>query len=140
MKNRKYMPRIFPYLMMAILLFSLSACGKSNDTPDAETQRNDQAVTEVSNEGTDNGSMFNTAPGNNDAKILIAYFTAAENSGVDAISSASYTTVGETAVGRVRAVADMIQVHTGGELFSIQTSTKRAEIISSMWMRKRHSA
>lgn len=56
------------------------------------------------------------------AKILIAYFTAAENSGVDAISSASYTNVNGTPVGRVRAVADWIAEETGGELFSIQTS------------------
>ena len=57
--------------------------------------------------------------GNN---ILIAYFTAAENSGVDAIASASYTTIDGQAVGRVRAVADMIQENVGGDLFSIRTS------------------
>lgn len=39
-----------------------------------------------------------------------------------AVSSASYSTVNGEAVGRVRAVADMIQAETGGELFSIQTS------------------
>lgn len=49
-------------------------------------------------------------------KILIAYFTAAENSGVDAVSSASYTEIGGTAVGRLRAVADMIRENTDGEL------------------------
>ena len=42
---------------------------------------------------------------------------------MDAISSASYTTINDNAVGRVRAVADMIQEITGGKLFSIQTST-----------------
>lgn len=58
----------------------------------------------------------------NGGKILIAYFTAAENSGVDAVSSASYSVVNGAAVGRVRAIADMIQENTGGDLFSIQTS------------------
>ncbi len=56
------------------------------------------------------------------SKPLIVYFTAAENSGVDAIASASYTTIDGVAVGRVRALADMIQEGTGGDLFSIRTS------------------
>ena len=53
---------------------------------------------------------------------MIAYFTAAENSGVDAVASASYSTVDGEAVGRLRAIADMIQDTTGGEVFSIRTS------------------
>ena len=55
-------------------------------------------------------------------KILIAYFTADENREVDAVTSASITTVDGVNKGRVRAVADMIQSETGGDLFSIQTS------------------
>jgi len=55
---------------------------------------------------------------------LIAYFTAGENSDVDVVSSASVTTVGGEAKGRLRAVADMIQAETGGTLLSIQTSVK----------------
>ena len=55
-------------------------------------------------------------------KILVAYFTAAENSGVDAVSSASYTTVNGESVGTVRAIADVIAARTGGDLFSIRTS------------------
>ena len=43
---------------------------------------------------------------------------------MDAVSSASVTTVDGEAKGRLRAVADMIQAETGGELFSIQTSVK----------------
>lgn len=64
------------------------------------------------------------APDNseNDSRILIAYFTAAENSGVDAVASASYSMVNGEPVGRLRAIADMIQAQTGGELFSIRTS------------------
>ena len=55
-------------------------------------------------------------------KILVAYFTAAENSGVDAVSSASYTLFNSENVGTVRAVAGMIAERTGGDLFSIRTS------------------
>ena len=56
--------------------------------------------------------------------ILIAYFTADENREVDAVTSASLTTVDGTEKGRVRAVADMIAAETGGTLFSIQTSAR----------------
>ena len=41
---------------------------------------------------------------------------------MDAVASASYSTVNGEAVGRLRAIADMIQQNTGGDLFSIQTS------------------
>lgn len=66
---------------------------------------------------------MDASSGKSESNILIAYFTAAENSGVDAIASASYTTISGSAVGRVRALADMIEAETGGELFSIQTQT-----------------
>lgn len=55
------------------------------------------------------------------SRILIAYFTAAENSGVDAQASASYSDVDGEAKGRMEALAEMIQEQTGGDLFSIQT-------------------
>lgn len=59
-----------------------------------------------------------------ESKILIAYFTAAENSGegVDAVTTASYSTINGKAIGRLRAIADMIAEGTGGETFSLQTS------------------
>lgn len=41
---------------------------------------------------------------------------------MDAVASASYSTVNGEAVGRLRAIADMIQQNTGGDLLSIQTS------------------
>ena len=59
-----------------------------------------------------------------ESNILIVYFTAAENSDVDAISSASVTVVDGVAKGNVRAVADMIHEYTGGDLYSIQTSVR----------------
>lgn len=59
-----------------------------------------------------------------DSNILIVYFAEAENSEVDTISSASVTVIDKVAKGRIRALADMIKDITGGDLFSIQTSTK----------------
>lgn len=121
MKNGKH--RILrSCVLAAVMVFLFTACGKADsgqDIPVSDTQENGQI--------TDNKVESNAAEGSlaesDEGKILIVYFTAAENSGVDAIASASYTTIDGEAVGRVRAVADMIQEQTGGELFSIQTST-----------------
>lgn len=89
-----------------------ASCGKSSNNS------NNKNSTTSSSKGNTAGSQQVETDGN----VLIAYFTAAENSGVDAISSASYSEVNGKATGRVRALADMIQAKTGGELFSIQTS------------------
>jgi flavodoxin len=67
-----------------------------------------------------------------DSKILVVYFTAAENSDVDAMSSASVTVVDRVAKGNVRAIADDIAEYTGGDLFSIQTSVAYSGNISSL--------
>ena len=56
------------------------------------------------------------------SNILIAYFAVAENSDVDAISSASMVTINGEAEGRVQHLAKLIQKETDGEMFSIQTS------------------
>lgn len=57
------------------------------------------------------------------SKVLIAYFAVAENSDVDAVSSASVNVADGEARGLVRILAEDIQSVTGGDLFSIQTST-----------------
>lgn len=114
------------------MLFPLAACGKSDDTgsssvsvqTESSLQSTDGADSDQTGvTGGQNGVLQNNSTGGSENRILIAYFTAAENSGVDAIASASYTTIDGEAVGRVRAVADMIQAQTGGDLFSVQTST-----------------
>lgn len=58
------------------------------------------------------------------SNILIVYFAVAENSDVDAVSSASVVTIDGVAKGRIQALAEMIQAETGGDLFSIQTSVQ----------------
>jgi flavodoxin len=67
-----------------------------------------------------------------DSNVLVVYFTAAENSDVDAVSSASVTVVDGVAKGNVRAVADEIAAYTGGDLFSIQTSVKYSGNVNSL--------
>lgn len=116
MMKRKLVYRILSCLLAAAMIVTLAACGRADDTKNAQAETNDESAetTDTASEGSDTALSG--------SKVLIAYFTAAENSGVDAVSSASYTTINGTAVGRLRAVADMIQENTDGDLFSIQTS------------------
>jgi flavodoxin len=54
-------------------------------------------------------------------KILIAYFTMPESSGVDAVSGASRVVVDGKVIGNVEFVANCIQRATGGDMFAIRT-------------------
>lgn len=117
-------------ILATALVLTLTACSSTNDnssentssvpqntanSTSTESPSNSESTADNSAEQSDNSP----APDN---KILIAYFTAAENSGVDAVASASYSMVNGEPVGRLRAIANMIQTETGGELFSIRTS------------------
>ena len=130
------MKKLLLLLMAAAIVLSLAACGgnapssqspssaadaasPAADTPSSSTESSGSTESSLSSKGEEDAEGEEDGSGSN---ILIAYFTAAENSGVDAIASASFTTINGTAVGRLRAVADMIQAETGGDLFSIQTS------------------
>lgn len=118
------MKKIVSLILSSALTIFLSACSGSNtDAANAETSAQQTQPENTSEENIPQSeSSENTAGESSGSNILIAYFTAAENSGVDAVSSASYSVVNGEAVGRLRAVANMIQTKTGGELFSIQTS------------------
>lgn len=111
------MKRIIALFLTALLALHLSACGGSS-TPETEESAPAENVTVASTE------QVSETNANSAKKILVTYFTAAENSDVDAVSSASVVTVGGTAKGRVQALAEMIQAETGGDLFSIRTSTE----------------
>lgn len=116
-------------VLTTVLLLSLNACGSSSTENETDVsnltleyvdpaEKTDVSDSDSQTDG--NGEVEDEEVGNEN--ILITYFTAAENSGVDAIASASYSMIDGQAVGRIRAVADMIQDKVGGELFSIQTS------------------
>lgn len=132
MMKRELVTRILSCLLAVAMIVTLAACGRSDDTKNTQTeekQENSQIAAEPAESSTNDepAETTDTASEGGDtaqsgSKVLIAYFTAAENSGVDAVASASYTTINGTAVGRLRAVADMIQKNTDGDLFSIQTS------------------
>lgn len=132
MMKRELVTRILSCLLAVAMIVTLAACVRSDDTKNTQTeekQENSQIAAEPAESSTNDepAETTDTASEGGDtaqsgSKVLIAYFTAAENSGVDAVASASYTTINGTAVGRLRAVADMIQKNTDGDLFSIQTS------------------
>lgn len=114
-------------ILTAALTLSLTACGNSGGNSSTAGNSNPQSSIYSENspeQHSEQGSQNapSAAPDNNESKILIAYFTASENSGVDAVASASYSMVNGEPVGRLRAIANMIQSETGGELFSIRTS------------------
>lgn len=110
------MKRYLTLLLAVAITVSLAACGTDKHEESGKGQSQEKAG-EQDTEPVPEASASQEGP-----KILIAYFTAAENSGVDAVSSASYSMVNDEAVGRLCAIADMIQAKTGGELFSIKTS------------------
>lgn len=105
------MKRLTSAVLAGALAFTLCACGADQPTPSAALPSAPSASQSESGGQTSGGN------------VLIAYFTADENREVDAVTSASLTTVDGVEKGRVRAVADMIQAGTGGELFAIQTET-----------------
>ena len=113
---KRYGKSILAILLLATLVLPLSGCRSSGAEANAAEASAPAAV-----ESAVPAPQASAQP-EGVSNILIAYFTAAENSGVDAIASASYTTIDGQTVGRLRAVADMIQANTGGDLFSIRTS------------------
>lgn len=119
--------RSLALLLAAMLPLSLSACASGSPAATAAPTQAPQsaapAATDAPAETPETGEPETDQPEAADAGgILIAYFTAAENSGVDAVASASYTTLDGEAVGRVQALAERIQQNVGGDLFSIRTS------------------
>lgn len=98
------------FICMIIVITSFTACGNSNE-----------AKNDSNNSSTTSSKAISV---NTDENVLIAYFAVAENSDVDAISSASVSNVNGETKGRMTALAEMIQEKTGGDLFSIKTSVK----------------
>lgn len=119
--------RALALLLAAMLPLSLTACASGSPAATAASTQAPQsaapAATDAPAETPETGEPETDQPEAADAGgILIAYFTAAENSGVDAVASASYTTLDGEAVGRVQALAERIRQNVGGDLFSIRTS------------------
>ena len=120
-------------LLVGMMTLSLTACGADNDTQE-DTGSGKAGVVQTEETKAENTDDINRSGAENTeipemesaqtsgSNILIAYFAVAENSEVDAVSSASVVTIDGETKGTIKALADMIQSRTGGELFSIQTS------------------
>ena len=105
-------------IALTMTVLALTACGdnKAADNGNTNTASNQ---TDSSNKSSKTEQSIST-----DGKVLVSYFAVAENSDVDAVSSASVSDVNGETKGRMTALAEMIQKKTGGELFSIKTSVK----------------
>ncbi len=112
------MKKLTVLFLSTVMLLSLAACGNRTD----DMGKENKTPSQNNSENTGNQSGFQEDSVNKNGKILIAYFAEAENSEVDAVASPSIVTINGNTVGRMRALADMIQAKTGGDLFSIQTS------------------
>lgn len=109
------MKKLLSIIMCLSLIFTFAACSNTaqeEETASQSSQTSTQAQTQSSSQ----------TDGSTGSNVLVAYFAVAENSEVDAASSASVVTVNGEAQGIVQALARMIQNETGGDLFSIQTS------------------
>lgn len=111
-------------VLTMVTLLALTSCGNSSQEDSGNTNA-------AISQGNSAGNQTDAGKGNGsgaavpkDGKVLVAYFAVAENSDVDAISSASVSDVNGEKKGRMTALAEMIQEKTGGELFSIKTSVK----------------
>jgi flavodoxin len=59
-----------------------------------------------------------------ESKILVAYFSPAENDGVDAVSEATVTSYQGNEMGAAQVLANMIAKNANADLFSIQTDVE----------------
>lgn len=115
MEDQRMMKKKIAFVLATALMLGLTACGAANSS-DNTSHSSAQTESSQAAESADNTVAAETG------KVLIVYFAVAENSNVDAISSASVTEVNGEAKGLVRTVAEDIQAVTGGDLFSIETS------------------
>lgn len=133
-------------LVSTLLIFSLSACGSSNQnragdttarsqTPaaDAEPENNSGESVEQNTENIEGDSTDeNVDAGAGDTEgtgdtagaggnILIAYFSVMETDGVDTVAGASRVAVNGEVLGNNQYIAQIIKQQVGGDLFSIET-------------------
>lgn len=105
------MKRILAVLLVAAMVFSISACGGTPPAPENDSQTDSTASATASNDGntgveTDNDTAAENEP---ETKILVAFFSRAdENYGVGVIEK-----------GNTHIIADMIAEKVGADTFQI---------------------
>ena len=127
------MKKFYQILLLICLCVCFTGCGKTENT-----QREKRTTDTVVNQGTEiskeSDQDLESVTGNTDTeddsenktKILIAYFTRADNvkidPDIDAVASASINIKGSSYNGNVAILADYIKEATGGDTFSILTA------------------
>lgn len=127
------MKKFYQILLLICFCVCFTGCGKTENTQ-REKRTTDTVVnqgTEISKESdqdleSETGNTDTEDDSKNKTKILIAYFTRADNvkidPDVDATSSASINSKGSSYKGNVAIMADYIKEATGGDTFSILTT------------------
>ena len=114
------MKRTISFLLVMLVVFSLGACGKSGTqgNPQDSGQTKGQTEDQTAEEPETNRSENKQVEQNGEKKILVAYFSWAENAKQDDIDAMTSPSVKEP--GNVAQLATWVSGATGGDLFSIQ--------------------
>ncbi|MBR1699558.1 MAG: hypothetical protein IJ714_07230 [Bacteroidales bacterium] len=115
------MKKLTSVLLTLVMMLVLAACSVSDETVTSEPKAQ-EAVSQ--NMGTGTSPL--------EGKTLVAFFTARNqtefNEDADSLSSASQTTVDETAYGNAELLAKYAAKATGGDVFSIETVKQYPEM------------
>lgn len=125
------MKKLFTLILAWVLLVILTSCGANNEVAGSmgigflnETD----SLKGQEDRGAPAPSAEAALPANSDPNILIAYFSRVGNTDfpddIDAVSSASLLRKDGELYGNTQYIASLIQRHTGGDLFLIQTEEK----------------
>ncbi len=106
------MRRWMGLFLSIVLIVSLCACGKTNNSTKNNSNHRKTTIKEKENTTTEN------------SHILIAYFTVPEDvntSGVDAVAGASIVVKENENIGNTEYIARIVKETIGGDLFRIET-------------------
>lgn len=106
-------------LAAALLLLSACSSGGASQPQSAESQSSSSAASDAP--ASQSVADSSEAPAETDSRILVAYFTMPEPTGVDAVAGASRVVVDGELMGNTQYLANIISKDTGGELFAIET-------------------
>ena len=114
------MKKTISLLLVMLAAFSFAACGKSDmqGNPKDSGQTKGQTEEQTVKEPETNISKSRQTEQNGEKKILVAYFSWAENATQDDIDAMTSPSVTEP--GNVAQLASWVSRETGGDLFSIQ--------------------
>ena len=116
------MKKIMSFLLVMLTACSLAACGKSDrqESPDNPGQMKEQTEKRTAEESETDESGSKHSEQDGEKKILVAYFSWADNAVQDDIDAMTSPSV--KVLGNVAQLASWVSGETGGDLFSIQVN------------------